>query len=41
VKKGKGKSKGKFVRKQNPAPGTEIRGDAAVTLKLGPKQKKK
>jgi hypothetical protein len=41
VKKGKGKAKGKFVRKQNPAAGTEIRGDAAVTLKLGPKGKKK
>jgi hypothetical protein len=41
VKKGKGKSKGKFVRKQNPGAGSEIRGDAAVTLKLGPKSKKK
>jgi hypothetical protein len=37
----KGKRKGKFVQKQNPGPGTEIRGDAAVTLKLGPKAKKK
>jgi PASTA domain len=37
----KGKRKGKFVRKQSSAPGSEIRGDAAVTLKLGPKPKKK
>jgi hypothetical protein len=40
VKKAKGKAKGKFVRKQNPAAGTEIRGDTPVTLKLGPKPKK-
>jgi hypothetical protein len=30
----------KFVRKQNPAAGTEIAGDASETLKLGPKPKK-
>ena len=37
----KGKRKGKFVQKTNPAARTEIRGDAAVTLKLGPKPKNK
>jgi hypothetical protein len=33
------KKGGKFVRKQSAAPGTEIRGDAAVKLKAGPKKK--
>jgi PASTA domain-containing protein len=41
VTKAKGKKKGKFVKKQSPAAGTEIRGDAAVALKLGPKKKTK
>jgi hypothetical protein len=33
------KKGGKFIRKQNPAAGTEIRGDAVVHLKAGPKRK--
>ncbi len=32
------KKGGKFVKKQNPQAGTEIRGDAVVTLKAGPKK---
>ena len=33
------KKGGKFVRKQSAKPGTEIRGDAVVTLKAGPRKK--
>jgi hypothetical protein len=42
LKKPKGNAGGnaKFVRKQNPAAGTEIAGDASEILKLGPKPKK-
>jgi PASTA domain-containing protein len=32
------KKGGKFVKKQKPAAGTEIRGDTAVKLKAGPKR---
>ncbi len=42
IKKKKKKHKGgKFVRKQNPAAGTEIPSDRAVVLKLRPKKRKR